>query len=47
VAEASMLPLREVSNSKLKGVSKEQIRKINVKDFIFVINERKPIVSKE
>jgi hypothetical protein len=42
-----MYPLRELQKSKFEKITYEEIRKVNMKDFMCVINERKPIVSKE
>lgn len=42
-----MLPLRELQKSKFEKIASEEIRKVNIKDFMCVVNERKPIVSEE
>lgn len=41
-----MIPLRELEKSKFEKIDKKDLRKVNYKDLICVINDRKPILSK-
>ena len=47
VAEVSMIPLQELKGSIFETIKKTDIRSLKLKDFIKVIQDRKPIVSKE
>lgn len=47
ISEACMIPLRQVSQSQFFNISKSEIRKLNKEDFLSVVNQRKPIVSKQ
>jgi len=47
IAEACMMPLRELKQSEFQKISAEQLRKLKLKDFLAVLAERKPILSKE
>lgn len=47
VSEACMGPLRELEKSQFEKIQQKDLRKVNAKDLLAVISDRKPILTKE
>ena len=47
VKEACMLPIREIEKEAMEEVTKSKIRNVQYVDFKKVIDERKPLLTKE